>query len=84
MPLNRSALEIVLTECVFKVPELEVIQAVEAWCKTSPWVLATYNGAPMQEKQISALMDYTDPRCLTASEFYEKDGLFSQTTQDMV
>lgn len=52
MPLNRSALEIVLTECVFRVPELQVVGAVERWTNASPWVQATYNGAPMQPEQV--------------------------------
>jgi hypothetical protein len=84
MPLNRSALEIVLMECVFDVPELLVIRAVESWCKSSPWVQATYNGASMQADQVSSLMDYTDPRCLTGPEFGVVDHLFSVTTQDLV
>lgn len=84
LPLNRAALEMVLTECTFSVPELQVVQAVKHWTEASPWVKAAYGGAAMHADQVASLLDYTDPRCLTAAEFAEFDMLFSERTVEYV
>jgi hypothetical protein len=74
----------VLSECSFKVPEVEVIRAVTRWTEVSPWVKSTYAGAPMQQDQIWPLMDYTDPRCLTVEEYAKVDTLFREETSNQV
>ena len=56
-PLNRSALETVLTECSFKVPELQVVQAVLHWCRKSSWVQSTYGSVDIAPREL------VRPRC---------------------
>ena len=84
LPLNRQALLVVLTECVFEVPEYKVVRAVKNWTKSSIWVKNSYSSAPMPMDQVHVIMQHTDPFCLTIEEFDEfsspPDGIFNHWT----
>jgi hypothetical protein len=71
LPLNRQALLVVLTECVFQVPEFEVVKAVKNWTVNSVWVQKAYSSAPMPRDQVHVIMQHTDPFCLTNLQFDE-------------
>lgn len=91
LPLNRQALLVVLTECVFEVSEYKVVRAVKSWTERSIWVQKAYNSAPMPRDQVHLIMQYTDPFCLTIEQFDELTffnqpdrNIFSRYTVDLV
>lgn len=91
LPLNRQALLVVLTECVFEVSEYKVVRAVKSWTERSIWVQKAYNSAPMPKDQVHLIMQHTDPFCLTIEQFDEltffnqpERSIFNRYTVDLV
>jgi hypothetical protein len=89
LPLNRQALLVLLTECVFEEPEYKVVKAVKNWTKRSIWVQKAYFPAPMPQDQVHVIMQHTDPFCLTISEFDEfshppETSIYNRWTYHMV
>jgi hypothetical protein len=84
LPLNRQALLVLLTECVFDVSEYKVVRAVNNWTKKSVWVQKSYSSAPMPMDQVHVIMQHTDPFCLIPAEFDEftntPHSIFNQWT----